>query len=186
EGLSDGRIVFCQDEVDAAYQAQVTAQALDGPRELRVIYSPLHGVGAASIMPVLSADGFADVELFAPQAEPNGDFPNVPGHVSNPENPDVFGSIIARAQQVGADLVLASDPDCDRIGLAAALTPHPGSAWATMTGNQIGALLAEYLLERRQAGRRLSAEHYIVKTLVTTEMVRRVADAYGVRTYGDL
>jgi len=186
EALSDGRIVACEAEVDAAYLARVTAQALSGPRELKILYSPLHGVGAASVLPVLAADGFQDVELFGPQAEPNGDFPNVPGHVSNPENPEVFGSIIARAQQAGADLVLASDPDCDRIGLAAPLVPQPGSAWATMTGNQIGALLTEYLLERRSAARTLSPEHYVVKTLVTSEMIRRIADAFAVKTYGDL
>ena len=68
------------------------------------------------MLPALAADGFSDVELFGPHAEPNGDFPNVPGHVSNPENPRVFDAIIERAKQTGADLVLASDPDCDRIG----------------------------------------------------------------------
>ncbi len=110
----------------------------------------------------------------------------MPGHVSNPENPQVFDAIIGRAQQTGADLVLASDPDCDRIGLAAPLTPQPGSAWLTMTGNQIGALLAEYLLERRKAAGKLGPRNYVVKTLVTTEMVRRIADAFGVKTEGDL
>jgi phosphomannomutase len=186
EGLADGKIVFCQEECDKAYIEAVVAQAWPGPRELKVIYSPLHGVGASAVVPALAADGFTDVEIFGPHAEADGDFPNVPGHVSNPENAQVFDAIIGRAQQAGADLVLASDPDCDRIGLAAPLTTQPGSAWLTMTGNQIGALLAEYLLERRKSGGQLSAEHYLVKTLVTTEMSRRIGDAYGVRMYGDL
>ncbi len=69
----------------------------------------------------LAADGFKDVELFDPHAKPDGDFPNVPGHVSNPENPAVFDIIIARAKQTGADLILATDPDCDRLGAGAAL-----------------------------------------------------------------
>ena len=186
ESLASGRIVFCQQEVDAVYIKNVAAQAWPGPRDLKIIYSPLHGVGASAVLPALDADGFADVELFGPHAEPNGDFPNVPGHVSNPENPHVFDSIIDRAKQAGADLCLASDPDCDRIGLAAPLTTSPDSAWATMTGNQIAALLAEYLLERRKAAGKLNSQNYVVKTLVTTEMIRRIADSYGVRTFGDL
>ncbi len=109
-------------------------------------------MGASAVLPVLAAAGFNDVELFGPHAEPNGDFPNVPGHVSNPENPAVFDTIIERAKQIGADLILATDPDCDRVGCAAPVTAEAGSAWDTLTGNQIGALLADYLLERRAAG----------------------------------
>lgn len=186
DALKSGQVVYCQEEVDTAYIAQVKNQSLPGPRELKIIYSPLHGVGASAVLPALAADGFTDVELFGPHAEPDGDFSNVPGNVSNPENPAVFDLIIARGKQVGADLILASDPDCDRIGLAAPLTPAAGSAWGTMTGNQIGALLAEYILDRRKAGRSLSPDHYVVKTLVTTEMIGRIADAYGVKTCGDL
>ncbi len=186
EGLANGKIVMCEKEVDAAYVAAVKQQSWPGPRELKMIYSPLHGVGASAVLAVLAADGFAHVELFGPHAQPDGDFPNVPGHVSNPENPRVFDIIIDRAKETQADLVLATDPDCDRIGLAAPLTTAPGSPWRTMTGNQIGALLAEYLLERRSAANRLTPELYLVKTLVTTEMVRRITEAFGVRMFGDL
>ena len=186
EGLRSGQIVYCQEEVDAAFLAAVKSQSRPGPRELKIIYSPLHGVGASAVCPVLEADGFADVELFADHAEPNGDFPNVPGHVANPENPAVFDSIIARAKEVGADLVMATDPDCDRLGCAAPKSTRPGAPWETLTGNQIGALLTDYLLESGRASGTLTPEHYVVKTLVTTELIRRIADAYGVRTVGDL
>ncbi len=185
ETVSTGRITVCQDEVDAAFINAVVAQAHAGPRDLRVVYSPLHGVGATAVCPVLEAAGFRDVEVFAPHAEPDGDFPNVPGHVSNPENPAVFDAIVRRAAEAGADLVLASDPDCDRIGCAAP-TGSDASSWQTLSGNQIGALLTEYVLMRRQQAGTLSPEHYVVKTLVTTEIIRRIADAYGVRTYGNL
>ena len=184
--VAAGKIEFCQQEVDAAFVQSLAAQALGGPRTLSVIYSPLHGVGASAVLPVLQADGFTDVELFAPHADPNGDFPNVPGHVSNPENPRVFDAIIARAEEVGADLILASDPDCDRIGLAAPLMSKRSSRWATMTGNQIGALLTDYILSRRKAAGTLTAKSYIIKTLVTTELIRRIAESYGVRVCGDL
>jgi phosphoglucomutase len=186
QALAAGQVAMCQREVDAAYVDAVKAQAWPGPRELKIIYSPLHGVGASAVLPVLAADGFKEVELFGPHAQPDGDFPNVPGHVSNPENPRVFDIIIDRAKQTGADLVLATDPDCDRIGLAAPLTAAAGAEWRTMTGNQIGALLSEYLLERRSVSRALSPELYVVKTLVTTELVRRIAEGYGVRLVGDL
>ncbi len=98
EMLAAGKIVCCQDEVDAKFQQAVLTQATPGPRDLKVIYSPLHGVGATAVMPVLAADGFKEVEVFGPHAKPDGDFPNVPGHVANPENPQVFDAIIERAQ----------------------------------------------------------------------------------------
>lgn len=184
QALAEGKVVMCQEEVDRAYLDRVHAQSLPGARNLRIIYSPMHGVGASSVLPVLKQAGFQDVELFAPHAEPNGDFPNVPGHVSNPENPATFDSMIARAQEIGADLVLSTDPDADRLGCAAPLVA--GGAWRPFTGNQIGALLTEFLLASKKRARSLTAADYVVKTLVTSELIRRIADAYGVRTYSDL
>ncbi|NOY41590.1 MAG: phospho-sugar mutase [Planctomycetes bacterium] len=186
EAVASGQILICQEEVDAAYVEAAASLATPGPRDLQVIYSPLHGVGASAICPVLEKAGFSQVELYGPQAEPDGDFPNVPGHVSNPENPEVFDAIAEYAQQVGADLALASDPDCDRIGCSAPLTTAKDAPWATLTGNQIGGLLTDYVLETRQQHGGLSPEQYIVLTLVTTQLSRRIADSYGVRTFGDL
>ena len=186
EALTAGQVVYCQQEVDPAFIAAVKSQAIPGRRNLKIIYSPLHGVGASAVMPVLAADGFKDVELFGPQAQPDGDFPNVPGHVANPENPAVFDSMIERAKQTGAELVLASDPDCDRLGAAAPMTPKAGAVWKPFAGNQIATLLAEYVLASRKKAGTLTREHYVVKTLVTTEMVRRMAEQYRVQTHGDL
>lgn len=186
QALAEGRVELCKKEIDSAYLEVLKAQRLPGPRQLRVIYSPLHGVGGASVCPALAADGFREVEVFAPHAEPSGDFPNVPGHVSNPENTKVFDAIIERARQTQADLILATDPDCDRMGAAAPLTSDSKGEWATFTGNQLGALLADFILEKRRATGGLMPEHYVVKTLVTTELIRRIADSYGVRTYGNL
>src|SRR5262245_50794750 len=92
--VAAGQIVLCQDEIDAAFFENVLAQRCPGPRDIKIIYSPLHGVGEFAAIPVLAADGFTDVEIFAPHRETSGDFPNVPGHVSNPENPAVFDAII--------------------------------------------------------------------------------------------
>jgi len=185
-GVQQGRIVPCTAQTDEAYRQAVLRQRIDGPRDLRVLYSPLHGVGAASVLPILKADGFNQVSLYAPHAEPNGDFPNVPNHSANPENPAVFDSIIDQARQAGFHLILATDPDCDRLGCAAPLTADPRGPWAPLTGNQIGALLADFVLRHRQRSGRLSSQHYVVKTLVTTDLIRRIAEHYGVRVIGNL
>ncbi len=184
--LAAGKIVVCQDEVDPKFQEAVLTQSWPGSRALKVIYSPLHGVGASAVVPVLAKCGFGEVEAFGPNATPDGDFPNVPGHVSNPENPKVFDAIIERAKEAGADLALATDPDCDRIGCAAPLTYSKDVAWHTLTGNQIGALLADYVLENWKKSGRLMPQHFIAITLVTTQLIRRIGDSYGVRTVGDL
>jgi len=186
QAVSDGKIELCKQDVDIACIDAVKSQAFPGPRDLKIIYSPLHGVGATAVCPALSADGFADVEVFANHAEPDGDFPNVPDHVSNPENAAVFESIIERAQKVGADLIMATDPDCDRLGCAAPTTTDSQGPWRTFTGNQIGALLTDYVLECRKQAGSISSEHYLVKTLVTTEMIRRIGNSYGVQTEGNL
>jgi len=186
DGLASGKIIYCQEEVDAAYIAAVLRQSIDGPRDLKIIYSPLHGVGASAVCPVLDQAGFKDVEVFAPHATPDGDFPNVPKHIANPENAAVFDAIIDRAKQIGADLILATDPDCDRLGCAVPKSLTTGAPWVTLTGNQIGSLLTEFLLNFLKVAGHLTSGHYIVKTLVTTELMRRIADHYGVLTFGNL
>jgi phosphomannomutase len=186
QGLESGKIVYCQQEMDAAYVDQVLLQSVPGPRELKIIYSPLHGVGASAVCPVLKAAGFQDVELFQPHATPDPEFSNVPGHSANPENSAVFDVIIERAGEIGADLILATDPDCDRLGCATPTSTQPHAPWTTLTGNQIGALLTDFLLAFRQQRGALTPDHYVVKTLVTTELIRRIADAYRVQTAGNL
>jgi phosphomannomutase len=186
EAVAAGKIELCQAEIDPRFIEAVLKQSTPGPRDLKIIYSPLHGVGATAVLPVLEKAGFKDVELFALHAKQDGDFPNVPGNVSNPENPQVFDSIVSHAKHVGAHLALATDPDCDRIGCSAPLTMAANSSWHTLSGNQIGALLADYVLETRQRAGNLSPENFIVITLVTTQLTRRIGDSYGVKTFGDL
>ncbi|TWT30817.1 phospho-sugar mutase [Blastopirellula retiformator] len=186
EAVAKGDVEICTAEVDSAFIDVVKAQKFAGPRDLKLIYSPLHGVGASAVIPALEADGFTDIEVYGPHAEPDGDFPNVPGHVSNPENPVVFDAIIDRAKQVGAEFVMATDPDCDRVGCAAPVTSDLQGEWRTFNGNQIGALLCDYVLSKKKAGGSVAADSYVIKTLVTTEMVRRIADSYGVKTHGNL
>ncbi len=185
QSIADGQVTMCKDEIDVAYVAAAAAEGFQGPRDINIIFSPLHGVGESSVVPVLAADGFQSVEIFGPHQKPDGDFPNVPGHVSNPENPRVFDAMIDRAKESGAEIALATDPDADRMGCAAPLKLGDAE-WKPLTGNQLGALLADYVLEQRKSGGGLTPEHFIATTLVTTEMLRRIADSYGVTTYGNL
>lgn len=183
--LDSGKVEICTEEVDAAFLAEVKNYSYEGPRDAKIIFSPLHGVGAFAVMPALAQAGFSDAEVYGPHEEPSGDFPNVPGHVSNPENKVVFDAIIEQAKATGADVILATDPDCDRLGCAAPLTP--GSAqWATINGNQIGALLTDFACSKMQQLGKLTDKSFVIKTLVTTELTRRVAEGYSVRCEGNL
>lgn len=184
--LADGRIVICNAEVDAAFQRELVAQAFPGRRDAKVIYSPLHGVGESAVVPLLEKVGFKEVVVFEPHREQNPDFPNVPGHSSNPENPKVFDGMIELGKKIGAHVALASDPDADRLGVAGPKTKNTAGDWGTFTGNQIGVLMADYVLEEFKKAGKLTPKSYVVETLVTTQMVRRIADSYGVRTEGNL
>ena len=181
DALSQEQVVFCREEVDQAFLEKHLEQVTPGPRDLRVIYSPLHGVGEFNVLSLLNASGFDDVEVFEPHRKPDGDFPNVPGHVSNPENKAVFDAIIERGKETDADLIMATDPDCDRLGVAAPLTTAGDSEWATFTGNQIGVMLTDYTLGRLKESGKLTPEHYVITTLVTTGMIGQVCNSYGVQ-----
>ena len=185
-GVAAGRVHFVEEAIDAAFLAAELQQASPGPRDVSILYTPLHGVGATAVVPVLHGAGFSRLRLYGPHEQPDGDFPNVPGHVANPENPQVLAGPITEAVARGDDLVLASDPDCDRLGAAAPLTTSPGSGWEAFTGNQLGALLADHVLATRtERGLRRPADT-VITTLVTTGLVRRVAEAHRAAVVDDL
>lgn len=186
DALKQGDVEIVTSEIDAEYLAEAVKFAWPGPRDVRVLYSPLHGVGSFAVLPLLKAAGFKDIIQFAPHAEPSGDFPNVPGHVSNPENRVVFDAPIEYAKQIRADLILATDPDCDRMGSAAPLTTAAGSEWATLNGNQLGAILTDFVLRKMKEIGTLTSNSYVVKTLVTTELTRRITESYGARCEGNI
>lgn len=186
QALADGKVEIVTEEIDQAFLKVASEQAFEGARDVNILYTPLHGVGAEAVMPLLAADGFSSVEVYGPHAEKSGDFPNVPGHVSNPENKAVFEAPIEYAKANGFDLILATDPDCDRLGVAAPTTLDSAGDWGTFNGNQIGALLADYVLGKRKQAGTLSSDHFVIKTLVTTELIRSIATEYGVKCIGDL
>ncbi len=181
QAVAAGKIHMVREETDAALMQEHLKVSFDGPRDLKVIYSPLHGVGEFNVKSLLETVGFNDLEIYGPHREPSGDFPNVPGHVSNPENAAVFDAIIEHAKTTGAELILASDPDCDRMGAAAPVTTDPSGEWRTFNGNQLCALLGEFVASQHDAAGNLNPEKYFVSTLVTTRILRRICEAYKIQ-----
>ena len=186
DALADGRVEIVTKEIDEAFLDATIACRFDGPREVKILYSPLHGVGTEAVIPLLQRDGFRDVEVYGPHAEKSGDFPNVPGHVSNPENYAVFEKPIEYARENGFDVILATDPDCDRLGVAAPQTLDTAGPWGTFTGNQLAAMMGDFILSKRSAAGTLTANHFVVTTLVTTAMIRRISESYNARCIDDL
>ena len=194
EAVRSGDVTICTAEIDELYRAAVVEHcspprlSSNGQvsRGLKVIYSPLHGVGGFVVPAVLQACQFDNVVVFPDHAEPDPNFTNVPNHVSNPEDPAVFDSIIKYAQQAGADIVLATDPDADRMGCAAAVNLSDESGWKTFNGNQLCAMLAAYRMQSLQDQDLLTSKSFQVTTLVTTSLVRRIGEHYGVQTRDDL
>jgi phosphoglucomutase/phosphomannomutase len=186
EAIADGSIVLVGEDVDEAYTSAVVEQSVSHARDVSIVYTPMHGVGETSVAASLIKAGFSKVNVLASQKTPDGDFPNVPGHVSNPEIPKTLDLAIAEAKKTGADLVLASDPDADRIGVGLPVTGDPSGEWTTLDGNQIGALLAAFVMKQTGDLGRLRPDHYLVTTLVSTEMVRDLARREGVAIQDNL
>jgi phosphoglucomutase len=181
--LSQGSIVIVGDEVDRDYISAVVALSLSDARGARAVYTPLHGVGESSVFRTLSAAGFSRVEICESQRQRDGSFPNVPLHLPNPELPSALAPACRHAEASSADLVLATDPDADRLGVAA---PSADGRCLPLTGNQVGALLLDYMLRKRREAGRLSSDDFVCTTLVTTPLFRAIGEAAGVRVIDNL
>ena len=143
---------------------------------LRIVYTPMHGVGWRYMSELLAEVGYPDVHAVAEQAEPDGYFPTLP--FPNPEEPGAMDLALGLARRVGADLVLANDPDADRLGVAV-----PGAkGWVNLTGNQVGVLLTDHILSHRpDRGGAGDRQPLIISTIVSSPMARLVAAAHGAR-----
>ena len=186
EAVADGSIRWVDDSVDLAYITAVVSESVCHARDISIVYTPLHGVGETSVARVLETAGFRRVHILASQRTADGDFPNVPDHIANPEYPRTLEAAIADAKARGADLVIASDPDADRIGVAVPATGDPRGEWTTLDGNQIGVMLAAFVIKESEALGRLRSDHYLISTLVSTPMARALAEREGVRIEDDL
>lgn len=190
DAMHSGRIVWLEEEVHRGYIELCRKQSLIPPPkfdEIDVVFTPLHGVGAMTAMEVLERAGFRPVGV-PEQMTPDGQFPNVT-QSPNPEVPAAFDRALALALERGSDIVLATDPDADRIGAMIRQQPSPPTDLADfrfLTGNEICALLTQFKLERLTAEGRLPSSPIVVVTEVTTRLVTRIAHRFGAQVVNNL
>ncbi|HPU47247.1 MAG TPA: phospho-sugar mutase [Bacteroidales bacterium] len=169
------------DEIDIAYLNQLNKlQFLSEivPKSQKIVYTPLHGTGVTLVPKALHSWGFDKLYLVEEQSIPDGNFPTTKS--PNPEEKAAMELAIKKAKQTDADLILATDPDADRVGTGIKM---PNNDYKLLNGNQIAALLTYYNLEMRKNLNSLPSNAFIVKTIVTTELMREIADDYNVKTY---
>lgn len=183
EAIEKGLITYISDDVDKAFAESAKKISLSDNRDVHIVYSPMHGVGSQSIYPVLKEIGFKNISMVKSQESLDGTFPNIEGHFPNPEFPIVYKEAIAQAKQEKADIVIVSDPDADRMGLA---VPDKQGNWTCLSGNQGAVLMGYYYLNALKEAGKLPAKPVVIKTSVTTELVRDVAESYGAEVIGDL
>lgn len=173
-------IISIGKETDEAYLAEVMKLSLSPDsvrrhRDLKIVYTPLHGCGRTLVPEVLKRNGFEAVVMVPEQAVPDGNFPTV--RSPNPEEHDALDMAIRLADNIGADLVMATDPDADRVGIA--VRNHRGEM-ILLNGNQTAALLFYYILTRWKEQGRITGKEFIVSTIVTTKLLEAIAADFGV------
>ena len=182
----DENIEVIGEEIDELYldkitQLSVSPEAIARQKDLKIVYSPIHGTGITLVPQALKRFGFENVILVDEQTTPDGNFPTV--IYPNPEEKEALTLALKKAQEVDADLVLATDPDADRVGIAVKNTDNE---FILLNGNQTGAMLINYLLTAWQEKGKLTGKEYIVKTIVTTNLIEKIAEAKNVTYYNTL
>ncbi len=176
EALAEGKIEYIGDDVIEAYLAAVEDRRVNrniDMSKLNVVYTPLHGSGNKPVRAILSKIGAANVTVVPEQELPNGNFPTAP--YPNPEIRQAFECALKLAEDIKPDILLATDPDADRVGIA---VPN-GGEYRLFTGNEVGALLLEYVLKCRKANGTLPQNPVAVKTIVTSDVCLKIAEDYG-------
>ncbi len=184
EAIRIGKVHFLDDVPHQGYLDLLRHQSLVPPPrfdEIKVVFTPLHGVGSMTALEALINQGFR-VTPVEEQMTPDGQFPNV-SKTPNPEVPESMDRAVATAQRVGADLVLSTDPDADRLG---AMIPDRQGGWRFVNGNEIAALLTHFKLSKLASRSRLPASPIVIKTEVTTNLVTRIARHFKAQLVDDL
>ena len=176
-----GLITIVGEDVDTDYYHAVGQVSLSDERDIKILYSPLHGTGLTSVYPILKKLGF-DVTLDPQTANPSGAFENVTFNIPNPEVIESFASSLPFAEKIQSDILISTDPDADRIGI---MLKH-GDSWQFLTGNEIGIILTNYAISKYASLGRLNKNSTIIKTDVTTSLMQKIATENGVQTLGDL
>lgn len=182
----DKNIEFVDEELDRIYLDRVIGNSLHPElikkhHDIKIVYTPLHGTGITLIPRVLKELGFSNVNIVMEQATPDGNFPTTPS--PNPEETAAMKMAVELGQKITADVVFASDPDADRVGMA---VRKPDGEWRLLNGNQTLSLIVYYLCRQWKEKAMLTGNEYIVKTIVTSELPRLIAESFGVKSYDTL
>ena len=181
EALNKGLLVYIGEDVDKAYIDEVKNLTIrkelvkEKAKDLKIIYTPIHGSGNIPVRRVLSELGYSNVKVVKEQEEPNGNFPTAP--YPNPEMPQVFELALEMAKQESPDIIFGTDPDCDRIGV---VVKESNGEFKVLTGNQTGLLLTHYVLSALKETNSLPENGVVIKTIVTTEGARKIAEDFGI------
>ena len=179
-GMARGLIRWIDEQVYTDFVSEVKAQSLLGGEDVdkgvAIVYTPLNGAGLLPVTRILRESGFTNITVVKEQEQPDGRFPTCP--YPNPEIREAMQLGLEYAQRLNAELLLATDPDCDRCGIAV----RDGEDYRLLTGNETGMLLLDYVCQRRLALGRMPEAPVLVKTIVTTDMAQRIAEKYGVET----
>ena len=184
--VKEGKIKYIPASLDEAYLKNVMAEAVN-PEVIRqvadsleIVYTPLHGAGHSMVPEVLRRVGFKHIELVDEQMVLDGNFPTVA--YPNPEFPEAFDLGIKLSEKVHSDLIIATDPDCDRVGV---MSRDKSGKFMRLTGNQMGALLLDYIITAyEETG--MPKDPYAVKTIVSTDMVTKICEAHGIKLHNVL
>jgi phosphoglucomutase len=182
----DGNISMIGAEMDDLYIARllkttVRPDVIREQNDLNIVFSPIHGAAVRLVPETLRAAGFTNVNLVEEQCVTDGNFPTVV--YPNPEEEEAMTLALRKAETTGADLVMATDPDADRVGVA---VKNSNGSYTLLNGNQTGSLLIHYLLEALRESGRLNGSEYVVKTIVTTGLIDKIAASMGVTCYNVL
>lgn len=182
DAVSNGLHEIIGDDIDVKYMEQLKKQSIhpeiipQAAKDIKIVYTPLHGTGNIPVRRVLKELGFTNVYVVKEQELPDGKFPTVA--YPNPEDEKAWVLALKLAKEVDADIVLATDPDADRLGVYAKDTKT--GEYVSFTGNMSGMLIAEYILRERTKTNTMPANPALVETIVTTDMAKAIAKAYGV------
>lgn len=174
------------EEIDKKYLEEITAlsvspEAIKDQNDLKIVFSPIHGTAGVLVPPALEKMGFTNVSVVEEQMEPDGDFPTVV--YPNPEEKDALDLALAKAKEIDGDLVMATDPDADRVGIA---VKNTDGEWVLLNGNQTGSLLINYMLTAWKKQGKITGNEYIVKTVVTSYLIDHIAEDFEVDCYNTL
>ena len=180
-GVASGSIQYIPDEVYTAFVEQVKSQSvLFGEtvnKDVAIVYSPLNGTGLKPVTRTLKEMGYTNITVVKEQEQPDGNFPTCP--YPNPEIKEAMALGMEYAKRCNADLLLATDPDCDRVGIA---VKNKAGEYELLTGNQVGLLLLDYICSQRIKHGKMPDAPVMVKTIVTMDMGEQIASHYGLRT----